>query len=66
MDLYGQDAELALIGKLVTRLESRTFLDVGAEQGALATGVLDAGVEHSSRIPRTWRRCMPFSPTTGV
>jgi FkbM family methyltransferase len=45
MDLYGQDAELALMSKLVTRLESRTFLDVGAEQGALATGVLDAGVE---------------------
>jgi FkbM family methyltransferase len=45
MDLYGQDAELALMSKLVTRLESRTFLDVGAEQGAVATGVLEAGVE---------------------
>jgi FkbM family methyltransferase len=45
MDLYGQDAELALMTRLVTRLESRTFLDVGAERGALAVGILDSGVE---------------------
>jgi FkbM family methyltransferase len=45
MDLYGQDAELRLLCRLVTRLECRTVIDVGAEQGALASGLLDAGVE---------------------
>jgi FkbM family methyltransferase len=45
MDLYGQDAELRVLGKLVTRLDRRTLIDVGAEQGALAAGILDAGVE---------------------
>jgi FkbM family methyltransferase len=45
MDLYGQDAELRLLSKLVTRLDRQTMMDVGAEQGALASGMLDAGVE---------------------
>jgi FkbM family methyltransferase len=45
MDLYGQDAELRLLSKLVTRLDHRTLIDVGAEQGALSAGMLDAGVQ---------------------
>jgi FkbM family methyltransferase len=45
MELYGQDPELRLLSALVKRLERRTMLDVGAEQGALATGMLEAGVE---------------------
>jgi FkbM family methyltransferase len=45
MDLYHQDAELALLSKLLTRLENRTMIDVGAEQGAMSAGMLAAGVE---------------------
>jgi FkbM family methyltransferase len=45
VDLYNQDAELALLSKLVTRLEHRSAIDVGAEQGGLSAGILDAGVE---------------------
>jgi FkbM family methyltransferase len=45
MDLYGQDAELRLLSQLVTRLDQRTVIDVGAEQGTLAAGMLAAGVE---------------------
>jgi FkbM family methyltransferase len=45
MELYGQDPELRLLSRLVTRLDCRTVIDVGAEQGALASGMLDAGVD---------------------
>lgn len=45
MDLYNQDAELCLLRNLVTRLDHRTVIDVGAEQGAMSAGMLDAGVE---------------------
>jgi FkbM family methyltransferase len=45
MDLYGQDAELRLVARLATHLDQRTVIDVGAEQGALAAGMLGAGIE---------------------
>ncbi len=45
MDLYGQDPELSLLGKLVTRLDLRTMIDVGAERGSFAEAMLNAGVE---------------------
>jgi FkbM family methyltransferase len=45
MDLYGQDPELRLLGKLVSHLDRRTMIDVGAERGSLAQAMLDAGVE---------------------
>jgi FkbM family methyltransferase len=45
MDLYGQDAELGLLSKLAVGLDNRSAIDVGAEQGALAAGMLDAGVQ---------------------
>ncbi len=46
MDLYGQDAELRLLGGLVARLDDRTMIDVGAERGSMADGMLRAGVEN--------------------
>jgi FkbM family methyltransferase len=46
MDLYGQDAELHLLSELVARLDHRTMIDVGAEQGSMADGMLSAGVEN--------------------
>jgi len=45
MDVYGQDAELRLLRKLLAQLDSRTMIDVGAERGSLAEELLDAGVE---------------------
>lgn len=45
MDLYGQDAELQLLSALVDRLDRRTMIDVGAERGSMADGMLSAGVE---------------------
>jgi FkbM family methyltransferase len=45
MDLYGQDAELHLLGGLVAGLDHRTMIDVGAERGSMAEGMLRAGVE---------------------
>jgi FkbM family methyltransferase len=45
MDLYGQDAELHLLSRLVERLDRRTMIDVGAERGSMADGMLRAGVE---------------------
>jgi FkbM family methyltransferase len=45
VDLYGQDAELHLLSRLVDHLGCRTLIDVGAEQGALSAAMLDSGVE---------------------
>jgi FkbM family methyltransferase len=45
MDLYGQDAELYLLSRLLKHLDRRTMIDVGAERGSMAEGMLDAGVE---------------------
>ena len=45
MDLYGQDPELALLSGLIARLDRRSMIDVGAEQGSLAHAMLAAGVE---------------------
>jgi FkbM family methyltransferase len=45
MDLYGQDAELRLLSKLLPGLGSRTMIDVGAERGSMAEQMLRAGVE---------------------
>jgi FkbM family methyltransferase len=44
-ELYGQDAELLLLGKLLEHLDHRTMIDVGAERGSLAAKMLRAGVE---------------------
>jgi FkbM family methyltransferase len=45
MDLYGQDAELYLLSRLLAHLNHRTMIDVGAERGSMAEGMLRAGVE---------------------
>lgn len=45
MDLYGQDAELWLLGRLVARVDHRTMIDIGAEQGSLAEGMLHSGIQ---------------------
>jgi FkbM family methyltransferase len=45
VNLYGQDAELSLLCALITRLDCRWMIDVGAERGSLATAMLGAGVE---------------------
>lgn len=44
MELYGQDAEIGLLSSLVGHLGERSMIDVGAERGALADGMLRAGV----------------------
>lgn len=45
MDLYGQDAEVKLLSRLLSRLDRRTMIDVGAERGSMAEQMLRAGVE---------------------
>jgi FkbM family methyltransferase len=45
MELYRQDAEMRLLSALMMRLERRSLIDVGAERGGLADGMLRAGVE---------------------
>lgn len=45
MDLYGQDAESWLLGRLLAHLDCRTMIDVGAERGSMAEQMLAAGVE---------------------
>jgi FkbM family methyltransferase len=45
VNLYGQDAELSLLGAFIARLDHREMIDVGAERGSVATAMLQAGVE---------------------
>jgi FkbM family methyltransferase len=45
MELYGQDAEMRLLSTLMARLDNRSLIDVGAERGGLAEGMLRGGVE---------------------
>jgi FkbM family methyltransferase len=45
MDLYGQDAEVRMLRRLLSRLDRRTMIDVGAERGGMAEQMLQAGVE---------------------
>jgi len=45
MDLYGQDAELHLLGRLLAHLDERTMIDVGAERGSMTEGMLHAGAK---------------------
>ena len=45
MDVYGQDAELHLLSKLLGRLDRRAMIDIGAEQGSFAVEMLHGGVE---------------------
>jgi FkbM family methyltransferase len=45
MDVYEQNAELRLLSSLVSRVESPTMIDVGAELGAISEHLLAAGVE---------------------
>jgi FkbM family methyltransferase len=45
MATYGQEAEIRLLGLLMSRLEQRSMLDVGAEHGAVAAAMRDAGIE---------------------
>jgi FkbM family methyltransferase len=45
MDVYGQDAEMGLLCKLLTHLDRRTMIDVGAEQGSLVERMLQAGAD---------------------
>jgi FkbM family methyltransferase len=44
VELYEQDAEVRLLSMLVSRLDDRTLLDVGAERGAIVEELLRAGV----------------------
>ncbi len=43
MDLYAQDAEVALLRSVIQHLEERSVLDVGAERGAFVQRLLRAG-----------------------
>jgi FkbM family methyltransferase len=43
--LYGQDAEVRLLGRLIGKLGHRSCLDVGAERGGLAEEMLRVGIE---------------------
>jgi FkbM family methyltransferase len=45
MELYGQDAEIHLLSRLITRLESPGVIDVGAERGEVAEELLRAGAQ---------------------
>jgi FkbM family methyltransferase len=45
VELYGQDAELHLLSKLIAHLNRRSMVDIGAERGDLATEMLRAGIE---------------------
>jgi FkbM family methyltransferase len=50
MGLYGQEAEVRLLGRLMTRLDEPSLLDVGAEQGSLTEAMLDAGAQQLHAI----------------
>jgi FkbM family methyltransferase len=43
--LYGQEPEVALIGAFLPKLENRTVIDVGGEQGTFAGEMLKAGAD---------------------
>jgi FkbM family methyltransferase len=43
MDLYGQDDEVQLLGRALSRLETRIVVDVGAERGSFVSAMLGAG-----------------------
>jgi FkbM family methyltransferase len=45
MELYGNDAEIRMLRTLMTRLEHRSVIDVGAERGGLVKEMLRAGVD---------------------
>jgi FkbM family methyltransferase len=45
MAFYGQDPELSLLSDLAARLDRKSMIDVGAEQGSLAHAMLAAGIE---------------------
>src|ERR1035437_8048924 len=45
MELYGQDAETTLLGRLISLLERRSVIDVGAERGGFVDAMLRAGAE---------------------
>jgi FkbM family methyltransferase len=46
MSVYGQEAELDLLASLLPLLDERTVVDVGAERGAVAARLVDAGAPH--------------------
>ena len=45
MNLYGQEPEATLLGVFLPKLENRTVIDVGGEQGAFAKVMLQAGAD---------------------
>lgn len=45
VDVYGQEADLQLLSRLLSRLDNRAVLDVGGERGSFAEGMLRAGAE---------------------
>jgi len=45
VDLYGQEREARLLAAFLSRLEHRTVIDVGAERGAFAEAMLQAGAD---------------------
>jgi FkbM family methyltransferase len=50
VELYGQDAELQLLSDLLAHLDQRRVIDVGAERGDFAEGLLRAGAEELHAI----------------
>jgi FkbM family methyltransferase len=50
VDLYEQDAELRLLGALVSKLDQRVLIDVGAERGGVAQELLRAGAQQVHAI----------------
>jgi FkbM family methyltransferase len=45
VNLYGQDAEVQLLRKILPKLSHRSVVDVGAERGNFARALLDAGAD---------------------
>jgi FkbM family methyltransferase len=45
METYGQEPEIQLLCVLMSRLEHRNVLDIGAEHGSVTERMLDAGAE---------------------
>jgi FkbM family methyltransferase len=50
VELYGQDAELHLLSAMMTHLDGRRVIDVGAERGDLAEELLRSGAEELHAI----------------
>jgi FkbM family methyltransferase len=50
MDLYGQEPEVLLLRSLLSRLDNRTVIDVGAERGSFVEQMIDGGADEVHAI----------------